>query len=333
MLATAYGDKLTIRDETTGKVRVTGQISGQQSGCPIPMTYSTDGRWLALGTRDGHIVLFDGKTGVERKRFMAVEPTPLGRIFSERGSNYVTALSFSPDGRWIFSCGTDLQLRLWEVETAIQFRTFKGHESAPAEVAISKDARTAFSSAEDGQSFLWELRPDTAKLTPQQQWDVLASDNPDLVYRTIWTLSENPQDAILLLRSKMHAIAIPDPLRLQKLTIDLDSDDFRVREEAFRELLKHGDAAEPALKNAMKKPKSLETRRRLERLLDELKRDLSPNDLREFRAIQSLELAGTQEARALLRDWAGGAPAARFTRDARAALGRAEQRANAPAMR
>jgi hypothetical protein len=44
-----------------------------------------------------------------------------------------------------------------------------------------------------------------------------------------------------------------------------------------------------------------------------------------LRAVQVLEYAGTAEARHLLKELAGGAPAARLTQEVRAALGRLDR--------
>ncbi len=335
MLAIAHSDKLTIRDETTGKVRVAVQIRGEHEGFgyPIPMAYSPDGRWLAIGVRDGHIILFDAATGEERKRFVAVSLRKDRLAFLDREGHHVTALSFSPDGRWLISCGTDLQLRLWETATAKQLLQFEGHDSAANEVAFSRDSRTAFTAAGDGQSFLWELRPGTVRQTPEQQWNALASDNASLAFRTVWALSDDHRGAVFMLRSKVVPVASPDMNRIRKLIADLDGAVFRVRDAAHQELSKYGDVAAHALKDALKKSPVLETQRRVEKLLSQLERDPSPAEVREIRAIQSLELAGTPEAQALLHHWAGGAPGARLTENARSALGRVERRAKAQAMR
>lgn len=335
MLAIAYSDKLTIRDETTGKVRVASHINGEQVGLgyPIPMAYSPDGRWLAIGVRDGRIILFDAATGVERKRFVAVSLRKDRLAFLLREGHHVTALSFSPDGRWLISCGTDQRLRLWETATAKQLLQFEGHESAASEVAFSRDSRTAFTAADDGQSFLWDLRPSTVKQTREQQWDALGSDNAGLAFRTVWALSDDHRGAVPMLRSKVVPVATPDKNRIRKLIADLDSEVFRVRDVARQELSKYGDLAAHALKAALKKCPVLETQRRLEKLLTQLERDPSPVEVREIRAIQSLELAGTPEAQALLHHWAGGAPGARLTENARSALDRVARRAKAQPMR
>jgi len=327
MLASAYSDRLTIHDETTDMVRVAARIDGERAGLayPIPMAYSPDGRWLAMGVRDGHVILFDAVTGVERKRFIAVSLQQDRLALLLKQQNHVTVLSFSPDGRWLITHGTDLQLRLWETATAKQLMQFEGHESAANEVAFSPDSRTVFTAADDGQSFLWDLRPGTIRQTPKQQWDALISDKADLAFRTVWALSDDARGAVAMLRPRIVPVAIPDIQRIHKLIADLGSDEFPVRDAAHQGLSKYGAAAAPALKAALKKSPVLETQRRLKRLLAQMEHETSPEELREIRAIQCLELAGTGGAQALLRHWAEGAPGARLTENARSALGRVRQ--------
>jgi hypothetical protein len=55
---------------------------------------------------------------------------------------------------------------------------------------------------------------------------------------------------------------------------------------------------------------------------------IEPETLRMLRAVEVLELAGTQEARAVLEALSKGAPEARLTRQAGAALKRLERRKN-----
>jgi hypothetical protein len=83
-----------------------------------------------------------------------------------------------------------------------------------------------------------------------------------------------------------------------------------------------GEQAAPALEKALASRPSLEARRRLRLLLRALEGTPSAEQLRQARAVQALEQAGTLDARTVLRRWAGGAPSARLTQDARAALRR-----------
>ena len=85
----------------------------------------------------------------------------------------------------------------------------------------------------------------------------------------------------------------------------------------------------PALRKALDGRPPLETRRRLEQLLE--KQELgrwapAPEGLRLGRALEVLERAATPEARRVLEALAAGAPAARLTQDARGALARLSRR-------
>jgi hypothetical protein len=118
--------------------------------------------------------------------------------------------------------------------------------------------------------------------------------------------------------------------RLHKLIVDLDSDDFARREEASRDLAKLGIEAESALQKALDANPSLEKRRHVQTLLDGLacQTEITPDALRQLRAIQVLGQIGTLETRQILTSLATGAPAAPATRDAAAALARLNHHAS-----
>jgi hypothetical protein len=100
-----------------------------------------------------------------------------------------------------------------------------------------------------------------------------------------------------------------------------------VRERAAAELRKLGEPVRPFVRKALAGKLSTEARLRLERLRDRLDGEgLSANVLRALRAVEALEHTGTPEARRLLEALARGAPEARLTQEARAALRRLERR-------
>lgn len=96
----------------------------------------------------------------------------------------------------------------------------------------------------------------------------------------------------------------------------LRNDDFAVRQKANDELGKRGDAIASALRGALQGKPSLETRRRVQQLLDQ-SRDWTPERLRVHRAIQALERIGTRTAREVLQMLATGAPEARCAEEAK----------------
>jgi hypothetical protein len=117
--------------------------------------------------------------------------------------------------------------------------------------------------------------------------------------------------------------AIIDPEKISRWIADLDSAMFAVRQEANTNLLKTGEQAVPALRKVLASTPPLETRKRIEELLDRLTGGaLSSDQLRFVRAIEALERIATPEARNLLRTLAEGAPGALPTRESQAALDR-----------
>src|SRR5262245_51690778 len=114
-----------------------------------------------------------------------------------------------------------------------------------------------------------------------------------------------------------------DEEKLQRLIGELDHATFRIREQASRELTQFGDAVGAALRKSLASKPNPEAARRLEALLARLDaRELAPDELRAVRAVRVLEDVNRPDALAVLKQLAEGAPGARLTVEAAAALGR-----------
>src|SRR5262249_5061387 len=116
--------------------------------------------------------------------------------------------------------------------------------------------------------------------------------------------------------------------RLAALVRDLDSNSFQVREKAAQELKKYGLAAEQALLRAAKNNPSLETGRRIEKLLADI--EASADWQRTLTALQLLEGMPAAPAREILQGLAKGDPDSRLTREAEAMLQRLLKRGDEP---
>ncbi len=100
---------------------------------------------------------------------------------------------------------------------------------------------------------------------------------------------------------------------------DLDHDSFAVRDKATRELASLGDLVRAPLRQALAANPPLETRRRLQQLLDEMNQ-LQPAQLRCLRAIDVLERIGTPGSVAILERLTQGNPESRVTTESRTVL-------------
>jgi hypothetical protein len=134
-----------------------------------------------------------------------------------------------------------------------------------------------------------------------------------------------PAAAVAFLQERLRSppLTAADLEQMAQWLTDLDSDQFDVRDGAYRGLAKWGVLAEPMLRTALQGNIGLETRRRINQLLAQIERGiLTPDEPRAARAVEVLERIASAEARKLLETLARGTPGAVLTRAAGAALAR-----------
>jgi WD40 repeat protein len=104
---------------------------------------SDDGSTAITGAWDGAFV-WDVKSGKKLHR--------LGD-----GSEWVTAVAFSSDGKLATTGGTNHTASIWQVATGTELKRLVGHSQVVTSVAISADNRLALTGSQDRTARLWDL--------------------------------------------------------------------------------------------------------------------------------------------------------------------------------
>ncbi len=228
-------------------------------------------------------------------------------------------------------------IRVWNVATGTEFSPRQGFDPRVCSLVFSPDSKTLASCLHDSTVLLWDLSLENfqAGVPPKKLalkdiqliWaDLKGEEDTFKAHVAIWTLVANPQKTVQFLKEHLQPVPEVKPQRIKRLLADLDSPDFAVREAASKELEQLGDVVEGALREALKNKPSAEVGRRVQAILDHPRLVRSPDALQRMRAIRVLELIGRPEARKILEVLAGGAPSARETHDAKAALERLARR-------
>ncbi len=323
-LALSGGNKIALLETETGKEIRTINSKSEVVPASMPMiaslTFSSDGKTLAAGCYDAIIRQYDITTGKEKKSM-------------EGHGNVAYALSYSGDGRTLASASFDKTVRLWEAYSGLQIAVYKGHLGPVTTLAYFKDGRGIFSGSADTSILLWDttwlkkegtltkLTLNSAEL--KTAWIDLASEEAGRGFQALWKLVASSGDAVPFLGSHLFLI---DPDRVDKLFGDLNSDQYKIRTDATKELEKYGMWMKGRLLTMHKNPPTLEVQRRIDQMLEKLNvpgtLSLEQERLRARRIMLALEQVANAEALALLDKLAVGAPEAELQQEAKASLER-----------
>jgi WD40 repeat protein len=154
-------------------------------------------------------------------------------------------------------------------------------------------------------------------------WDRLSDPNPEKAYQGMEKLAAAPAGVVEFVRRQVRVVPKLSDAAIEKIFRKLDSDAFKEREEASKELGELGVAAVAAVKARLAGSVSAEAKRRLEEFLAAYNtEEIPPDELRALRAVEVLEAIDSPAARKFLIELADGAPGARLTQAAAAAVRR-----------
>jgi WD40 repeat protein len=321
LLAVPRGNALVLVDVGSGKVVQRFSGPGWQVRS---VAFTPDGEHVVAG------VTHHPETGASEQAGSSLRAWDVGTGEEDLAlalAEPLTAVALSPDGQWLAVAGG--AVRIWELASGQEVLRLRDPEARAVSLAFAPDGRRLIAGMTDGTALVWDVNPlGRAERGPllagesERLWADLGAPDARRAYRAAWRLAGAPGSARFL-AGRLKPITKEDVARIERLMTDLAHEEFARRDAANRELRRLGDRAGHVLRAALRRPLDLEARRRIERLVSALSGMVvkEADLLRTLRGIAVLGWTGTPEARALLKKLAEGAPGARQTMAARAALG------------
>jgi WD40 repeat protein len=108
------------------------------------VSFSPDGKYLAAGSRDKTVRIWDTKTWEEARPPLTIHS---GEVWSVR---------FSQNGKFLVTAGADNTARVWETSDWQNVVALSGHSNSIKRASFSPDGRLVVTASEDGTAMVWE---------------------------------------------------------------------------------------------------------------------------------------------------------------------------------
>jgi WD40 repeat protein len=280
--------------------------------------FSPDGRIVVTSIYEV-IAFYDAKSGAKLGEFGKQAAYGIGREWP---------IVFSADGRSLAVGDKDGLVRLIEVATRLERRQFKGHPGYVHAIAFAPDGKTLVSAGDDPAILVWDLGA-AKPMSISEAWIALAGADAERAFDAIGALAAAPKETLAFIKPRLPTLRPIEPAALRKRIADLESADFKTRNQAMVDLEMQQELAVAELRAALAANPPIEARRRIEDLLGRTQPDALADGserLRWLRVIELLERLDLPDADAMLRSLADGS---KETQVARIALESVERRQKA----
>src|SRR5262249_41752110 len=151
----------------------------------------------------------------------------------------VQSVTFSPDGRLVASGGYDRTLAFWEGSSGLPITKPTVHRDSWSCLTFSPDSKSLVSGGRDKTAVVWEREARLGggargkELGPKELdalWSDLAGDDVVAAQQAVWDLAGQAKVVAFLKERLGGPVPEVNGERIKKLIIDLDDDDFQVRE-------------------------------------------------------------------------------------------------------
>lgn len=176
-----------------------------------------------------------------------------------------------------------------------------------------------------------DLKPAPSSAELEKMWQgfiAIDDEGTRAAHQHMKRMIAAPEATVAFLADRLQPVKPADAKLIQKLIADLDSSDFKTREDANQKLAAMGVLALDALKTKLAKdPGSLEAKKRMSRLVTQAEQTgVSAEELRAVRGIFVLGELGTPAARQVLDKLAKGASGVLITDRARKTLAQIDKK-------
>jgi hypothetical protein len=261
------------------------QVSSSANGESIGRLMTKDKTALALAfSRDGkRLASFGHWYNSKVSVWELASGTKIQDFDDGNAAKIVTALSFSPDGRYLASTSGGDFASIWDLSDVINMK--------------------GFSSSTDASEL----------------WGALGLEDGLIAQQAIWSLVKRKEEAVKLIKQRLRPIQSISSAESLNLLQRLESHRFHEREMACKQLTSLGNVVAPMLrKHSSSSTTSLDTRHRISTILHAIQRE----ELRIIRVVTVLEHLSTPDAVDHLAVLATGDPHSFLTIQAKAAYAR-----------